>query len=99
MIKIYIQSPVWHSRAVGVDNKKIKDDLLIEILYKNASGEREYPGIYYVPKVKALDYPIQKIDGGVKLHLIPIDDLQRLTKEQEEYIEYCKFQGIEFKLI
>ena len=98
MINIYIKAPIWKTESIGVNKKIIKDDLLIEITYTKADGERLYPHVYYMRKDIALRYPIQEVSGGVKLHIIPIHDLTVLTKDQIEYAQYCQAERIPFRI-
>lgn len=98
MINIYIKAPIWKTESIGVNKKIIKDDLLIEITYTKADGERLYPHVYYMRKDIALRYPIQEVSGGVKLHIIPIHDLTVLTKDQIEYAQYCQMEMIPFRI-
>ena len=98
MINIYIKAPIWKTESIGVNKKIIKDDLLIEITYTKADGERLYPHVYYMRKDIALRYPIQEVSGGVKLHIIPIHDLTVLTKDQIDYAQYCQAERIPFRI-
>lgn len=98
MINIYIKAPIWKTESIGVNKKIIKDDLLVEITYTKADGERLYPHVYYMRKDIALRYPIQEVSGGVKLHIIPIHDLTVLTKDQVEYAQYCQVERIPFRI-
>lgn len=58
--------------------KLIYGDNFIEITYKDKQGNRLYPNTYVIDKGKALCYPTQILDGGIKLRIIPIDDLEIL---------------------
>lgn len=98
MINIYIKAPIWKNESIGVNKKIIKDDLLIEITYTKADGERLYPHVYYMRKDIALRYPIQEVSGGVKLHIIPIHDLTVLTRDQIDYAQYCQAERIPFRI-
>jgi len=71
---IKIRKPIWKTRSVGINsNKIISDEVTVEILYKDKSGNRLYPGIYFMSSGKAKLYPIQIVKGN-KLHIIPIGD-------------------------
>jgi hypothetical protein len=99
MIQVFIKAPIWNSNSVGVNKKIIKDDLLVEIIYKKEDGSRLYPQVFYMPKHRALQYPIQEVQGKVKLHVIPISDFLVLTEDEIDYARYCQMQGIPFRLL
>lgn len=98
MIQVFIKAPIWKTKSIGVNKKIIKDDLMVEILYKTENEERLYPGIYFMHKHRALQYPIQDV-SGVKLCIIPIHDFIVLTNEEIDYARYCHMEGIPFKLL
>ena len=75
MREIHIQSPIWKSRSVGVADYKITDDILVYIDYINRSGEKLFPGMYFMEKNKAQHYPIQVVKN-VELRIIPIKDFE-----------------------
>jgi hypothetical protein len=78
MRKITIISPIWKTRSIGIADYKITDDIEIEILYRYRTGERVYPGIFFISKDKARSFPIQTLPGGVRLRIIPITELEPL---------------------
>ena len=73
MKKIKIRYPIWNTRSVGIAKYKITEDIEVEILYKTRTGDRLYPDRYFMYKEMALSYPM-KIQKGVGLQIIPIDD-------------------------
>lgn len=75
MIDIDIRSPIWSKKAVGVAVWKIRDDLRIRILHRDKKGELSYPGMYYVVKDKALNYPTMMLKGQ-QLKIIPIMEME-----------------------
>ena len=51
--------------------------LKVEIMYKNAQGERMWPKPLYIKKEDALKYPVHIVKhASVKLRMIPIKDLR-----------------------
>ena len=74
---IKIREPIWKTRSIGIaeyhfnNNEKIK----VDIVYRNKKGYRIYPKSFIVSKWKILNYPFQYV-GGVKLRIIPIEELQ-----------------------
>lgn len=99
MIKIEIREPIWKTRSIGVRADIIKEDLKIEILYKKADGQRLYPDIYTISKEKAKSYPIQYVGSNVKLHIIPIEDLEiikmeKMTDDERDEYNYFLTQGL-----
>lgn len=98
MIQVFIKAPIWKSKSVGVNKKIIKDDLMVEILYETEDGGRLYPGTYYMPKHRALQYPIQNVHG-INLCIIPIHDFVVLTSDEIDYARYCQMNAIPFRLL
>ena len=81
MKKYTIKEPIWATKSVGIADYRLTDDLLVDISYKDKSGNVLYPGEFLVKKDIAKKYPIQIIKsvptGNLKLHIIPIDDLMK----------------------
>ena len=79
MAIIKINSPIWREpRSVGVAEFRMKDPVLrIQIEYKEKDGNKLYPGTYFISREKAMAYPTQILPQGVKLRIIPIEDLER----------------------
>jgi hypothetical protein len=82
MKTIKIHSPIWKTRSIGIAEYKLIDPIVIEIDYKTKTGERLYPGKYTITREKALSYPVQLIGGQMRLRIIPIDDLTRMTAKR-----------------
>ena len=75
MKKYTIKSPIWKTKSIGIADYRLTDDLLVDISYKDKSGNVLFPGEFLVKKDIAKNYPIQKIKGNLNLHIIPINDL------------------------
>lgn len=78
MDTVKIKYPIWKTRSIGIADFKLHGQgvVHIEILYKDKQGNRIYPYIYQIPVYQAVRYPTQEVNGGVTLHIIPIEDLQ-----------------------
>ena len=70
-----IKEPIWATKSVGIADYRLSDDLLVDISYKDKSGELLFPGKFLVKKDIAKTYPIQRLKGNLNLHIIPIKDL------------------------
>ena len=71
-----IKKPIWKTRSVGIAEHRITAHNTISIEYRNKDGLRLYPKIYYISKKDAFQYPVQVV-RGIRLRIIPIDDLER----------------------
>lgn len=80
MRKIVIHAPIFSSNSIGIADKKITEDLVVEIDYTNRHGDRPYPHPFYLDKSEALKYPI-KIQKGTALRIIPIPDMVELNEK------------------
>lgn len=78
MKRIFIKTPIWHSRSVGVAEHKIALDgaTEVEIIYKNKNGVQIYPDVYEITMREAIEYSRQIVQGGVTLRIIPINELR-----------------------
>lgn len=84
MIKIKIREPIWNSKSVGIATEKIKDDILVEITYKNLKGEKPFPFKYFMKKDKIQYYPVRPAMGKVpELVIIPISNFEVVTHESK----------------
>lgn len=78
MAIIKIKAPIWSSRSIGVAEFRMTDPVLrIQIEYKEKDGNKLYPGTYSISRERAMTYPSQVLPQGVKLRIIPIEDLER----------------------
>ena len=79
MKKYTIKEPIWATKSVGIADYRLTDDLLVDISYKDKSGNVLFPGEFLVKKDVAKTYPIQELKsspaGNLKLYIIPINDL------------------------
>lgn len=78
---IKIRTPIWKTRSVGIADFRLDGDVVrVEILYKDKSGNRVYPGIYEMEVERVTKYHIQRV-RGVNLHIIPIRDFKKGGKK------------------
>ena len=76
-----IKEPIWATKSVGIADYRVKDDLLVDISYKDKSGSLLFPGEFLIKKDIAKTYPIQKLRGNLILYIIPIADLMKWEKK------------------
>ena len=80
MKRIVIRYPIWKTQSVGIANYKITEDLIVEILHRKKNGNKLYPNPFFITKEKARSYPIQIVKKNVKLHIIPINDMEEIRE-------------------
>ena len=66
---------------MGIAEYSLTDDLLVDISYKDKSGNVLFPGEFLVKKDSAKTYPIQRLKGNLNLHIIPINDLMKWRQQ------------------
>jgi hypothetical protein len=77
METVRIRKPIWKTRSVGIDERRISDEgVFVEILYEKKNGEREYPYLYFCSKRLAMKGYRQKVDCGVWVRVVKIADLE-----------------------
>lgn len=83
MKKIQISKPIWKNRSVGLNIIGLQDneEVIVEIMYIDKTGQRLYPGKYvmFVKDIKR--YPIQVVRKYIKLHIVPIADLNLIDEK------------------
>jgi hypothetical protein len=99
-MKVIINQPIWKKpESVGIKKSIIIEDIEVEISYKDKNGNKIFPHIYQMTKVKALIYPTKIFGNTPELVIIPIQDFDikvpvRLTEEEQAKEDYYKSQGI-----
>lgn len=78
MVKIKIREPIWYNKSVGIADDKIVDDLEVEILFKDRTGNRVFPGRYQITAFKARLHPVAYHRGGHAIRQIPIANMLRV---------------------
>ena len=74
MNRYEIREPIWKDNSIGIADFRLKDDLLVDIIYKNKNGERIFPDTYIIRKEKVKE--IYQIIYGRKIYLFLIKDLE-----------------------
>ncbi len=85
MYKIDIVEPIWKSpRSIGLNVKDIPlgEKIEVSISYKNKNGKLLYPGNWIVSADLVRTYPTKSVRSGIKVHIVPITDLNKLSINQ-----------------
>jgi hypothetical protein len=78
-----IKTPIWGGRKVGLASHKVGMHNEIRIEQTNKEGELIYPQPLYISGENVQKYqatPLKKYPS-VKLHIIPIEELEVLERE------------------
>lgn len=77
-----IKTPIWGGRKVGLASYKVGTHNEIRIEQRDKNGELIYPQPLYISGEKARLYTPQPLvkHPNIKLHIIPINDLQPLER-------------------
>ena len=70
-----IKTPIWKTKSIGIAEQRLNDDLLVEIEYRQANGNKLYPHTYIVRKNDVDNYQRQTVKGN-DLVIIPISELE-----------------------
>lgn len=83
MIQFEIKKPIWNGRAVGIAAHRLVSGTTMEVTisYKDADGQRVYPGKYQMACSKMKTYKQQKLGNGIVLHIIPIADFKHVQDD------------------
>ena len=76
-----IKTPIWKTKSIGIAEQRLKNDLLVEIEYKQTNGNRLYPDTYIVRKNTTDNYQRQTVKGS-NLVIIPISELEIYKGEE-----------------
>lgn len=74
-----INTPIWATREVGLNESQLQDHNTVEILYVQKDGARLYPHTYKITREQALRGRVD-YRKGIRLRVIPIDSLEIATK-------------------
>ena len=86
MKRYTIKEPIWATRSIGIADYRLKEDLIVNISYKDKLGNLLFPGEFLVKKDIAKTYPTQNLKGNLTLHIIPIEDLIKWKRKTNEVI-------------
>ena len=77
-----IKEPVWKDNSIGIADFRLKNDLQVDITYKNKKNERIFPDTYIIKNPKLINRDSQIIYGR-KIYKFLISELEVYT--QKEY--------------
>ena len=77
-----IKYPIWGGRKVGLATYKIGTHNEVRIETRDKNGDLLYPQPLYISGEKAKTFPIEPVKKhpNIKLHIIPIDELETLER-------------------
>jgi len=77
-----IRTPVWGGRKVGLATYKIGTHNEVRILTKDKYGQLLFPQPLYISGEKARTFPVEavKSNRAIKLHVIPVNELEVLER-------------------
>ena len=75
MNKYEIKEPVWKDNSIGIAEFRLKNDLLVDIIYKNKSNERVFPNTYIIKNPNLINRSYQLIHGK-KIYKFLINELE-----------------------
>jgi hypothetical protein len=75
MNKYEIKEPVWKDNSIGIAEFRLKNDLLVDIIYKNKNDERVFPNTYIIKNPNLINRSYQLIHGK-KIYKFLINELE-----------------------
>ena len=75
MNRYEIKEPVWKDNSIGIAEFRLKNDLLIDITYKNKNNERVFPNTYIIKNADLTNRSYQNIHGK-KIYKFLINELE-----------------------
>ena len=76
MINRYeIKEPVWKDNSIGIAEFRLKNNLLVDITYKNKNNQRVFPHTYII-KTPDLTNRTYQIIYGKKIYKFLINELE-----------------------
>ena len=75
MNRYEIKEPVWKDNSIGIAELRLKNDLLVDITYKNKSNERVFPDTYIIKNANLTNRSYQNIYGK-KIYKFLISELE-----------------------
>lgn len=76
MINRYeIKEPIWMDNSIGIAEFRLKNDLLVDITYKNKNNQRVFPDTYAIKNPNLVDRTYQLIQGK-KIYKFLINELE-----------------------
>ena len=81
MNKYEIKEPVWKDNSIGIAEFRLKNDLLVDIIYKNKSNERVFPNTYIIKNPNLINRSYQLIHGK-KIYKFLINELKVFVEKE-----------------
>ncbi len=75
MNRYEIKEPVWKDNSIGIAEFRLKNDLLVDIIYKNKSNERVFPNTYIIKNANLTNRSYQNMYGK-KIYKFLISELE-----------------------
>jgi hypothetical protein len=73
--KYEIKEPIWKDKSIGIADFRLKNDLQVDILYKNKTNERVFPDTYIIKNPNLTNREYQIISGN-KIYKFLINELE-----------------------
>ena len=70
-----IREPVWNDNSIGIADFRLKNDLQVDITYKNKNNERIFPDTYIIKNPNLINRDCQIIHGR-KIYKFLISELE-----------------------
>ena len=79
--KYEIREPVWKDNSIGIADFRLKNDLRVDITYKNKNNERIFPDTYIIKNPNLINRDYQIIHGK-KIYKFLINELEIYTEKE-----------------
>jgi len=73
--KFEIKEPIWKDKSIGIADFRLKNDLQVDIIYKNKTNERVFPDTYIIKNPNLTNREYQIISGN-KIYKFLINELE-----------------------
>jgi hypothetical protein len=73
--KYEIKEPIWKDKSIGIADFRLKNDLQVDIIYKNKTNERVFPDTYIIKNPNLINREYQIIFGN-KIYKFLISELE-----------------------
>jgi len=73
--KYEIKEPIWKDKSIGIADFRLKNDLQVDIIYKNKTNERVFPNTYIIKNPNLTNREYQIISGN-KIYKFLISELE-----------------------
>jgi len=73
--KYEIKEPIWKDKSIGIADFRLKNDLQVDIVYKNKNNERVFPDTYIIKNPHLTNREYQIISSN-KIYKFLISELE-----------------------